>query len=174
MRPASDANGQPHWSAGIADHITIELHSAADYGTIAFTAKEVPLTIGGTVNVRVPGYLNESYYITIRHHNSLMIVSATAVSFENANINKSFSTPADVYGGKLKQMTDNRYAIFTGDVNQDNIIDLSDVSSIYNVYSIGGFSGYIPEDVSGDGEITKTDTEFIELGSSKAIKSATP
>ena len=173
MRQARDANA-PVYPAGIADHITVELHSAADYETIVYTATDVPLSIEGTATVKVPGYLNDSYYITIRHRNCLLIVSATAVPFANSTITQSFGSPANVYGEKLKRLSDGTYAMYAGDVNQDNIIDLSDVSIIFNLYKKLNVTGYIPEDIDGDGQITNQDNNFIELGSSQAIKAAIP
>ncbi|MEI6750000.1 MAG: hypothetical protein WCM93_12640, partial [Bacteroidota bacterium] len=76
LNQAFDENG-PHWPAGVADHITVELHNAASYGTIAYSA-DVALSTTGAATLTVPADRNGSYYITIKHRNSLETVSATA------------------------------------------------------------------------------------------------
>ncbi|MFZ4707361.1 MAG: VPS10 domain-containing protein, partial [Bacteroidales bacterium] len=124
LNQAYDENG-PHWLSGVADHITVELHTAADYGTIAYSA-DVELSTAGTATVTVPADNNGSYYITIKHRNSIETVSATAVSFAGSTISQSFGAPADVFGGNLLLMSDNGYAIYGGDVNQDGLLDGSD------------------------------------------------
>jgi len=175
MKQASDKNGLPHWSVDVADHLTVELHDSADYSTIVYTAYDVSLGTNGTANATIPGNYNGRYYITIRHRNSLVIVSANPVSFASDVITQSFGRPSDVYRGRLKSVGKNAdYAIYAGDVNQDDIIDLSDVSIIFNVYTLGILSGYIPEDINGNGIIDDADNQFIELGSDQAIKAITP
>ena len=172
MNQAFDETGNAHWPVGIADHITVELHSASGYA-IVYTSADVPLSTTGTATVTIPSGFSGSYYITIRHRNSLQTVSKTAKSFAGSNISQSFGTQNDVYGGNLLQMADLSYAIYSGDVNQDDIIDLGDSSPVDNESALAS-SGYIPEDVNGDGLVDLSDAAIIDNNAAMAIGSVTP
>jgi hypothetical protein len=172
MNQAYDETGAPHWPAGVADHITVELHSTTGYALV-YTIPDIPLSTTGTATVTVPSGYNGSYYITVRHRNSLQTVSSTAKSFGGSNISQSFGTPADVFGGNLVRMADLRYAIYGGDVNQDDIIDLGDSSPVDNKSALAS-SGYIPEDVNGDGLVDLSDAAIIDNNAAMAIGSVTP
>jgi len=172
LNQANDELGA-HWPAGVADHITVELHDAANYATIAYSAADVPLSTSGAATVTIPSTYNGSYYITIRHRNSLQTVSATAVSFAGGTISQSFGSTADVFGGNLVQMTDLGYAIYSGDVNQDDIIDLGDSAPVDNQAAMAG-SGYMPEDVNGDGLVDLSDAAIIDNNAAQAVGAVTP
>ncbi|MEI6749307.1 MAG: hypothetical protein WCM93_09115, partial [Bacteroidota bacterium] len=168
---AFDENGA-HWPAGVADHITVELHTAADYITIAYSA-DVALSTTGAATVTIPAEKNGSYYITIKHRNSIETVSATAVSFAGSTISQSFGAPADVFGGNLLLMSDNGYAIYGGDVNQDSIVDGGDMSVVENDANIAA-SGYLADDCNGDGIIDGGDMSVIENDANLAAGAQTP
>lgn len=172
MRQAQDAVGN-RWPVGVADHITVELHDATSYATIIYTVTDVALSTTGTATFIVPGTYSGSYYITIKHRNSLETTTATAVSFAAGIVNQSYGLPANVFGGNLVQMIDLNYAIYGGDVNQDGIIDGGDFAPVDNLVSLFS-SGYLPEDVNGDGLIDGSDFAIIDNNSSSFIGTITP
>ena len=172
LHQANDNLGA-HWPTGIADHITVELHDASNYGTIVYTANDVSLNTAGIAIVSIPAIYSGSYYITIKHRNSLETVGATAVSFAGNTINKSFGSPAEVFGGNLRQMGDSGYAIYSGDVNQDGFINQEDITLVENDAS--NFSkGYLTNDCNGDGTVDAGDLILIDNNASLFIESATP
>ena len=149
MRQAQDEMGA-HWPSGIADHITVELHDAANYSTIVYSAADVPLSTTGNAEITVPENFSGNYYITIKHRNSIETTTAAAVSFAGSTIYQSFGNPANVYGGNLGLSIDDHYLIYGGDVNQDGVVDTGDFSSVVNeVFNYS--SGCIFTDVNGDG-----------------------
>ena len=172
MRQANDETG-PHYSAPTADRITVELHSATDYGTIVFTASSVNLSTSGTATVSVPPAFNGSYYITIKHRNSIETTSATAVSFAGTTINQSFGLPSNVFGGNLLLMVDGKYVVYGGDVNQDGIVDGGDMAPIDNKSAIFA-AGYIPEDINGDGLIDGSDMAVADNNSALFLTAQLP
>jgi len=113
MRQARDANG-PYWPAGVADHITVELHDATTYSTIVYSVADIPISTAGVAMVTIPGTYNGSYFITIKHRNSLETTTATAISFAGSTINQSFTVRANVYGGNLGLSIDGYYLIYGG------------------------------------------------------------
>ena len=159
MRQAWDAAG-PHWASGVADHITVELHDATTYSTILNSSLDVPLSTLGTASLTIPATYNASYFITIKHRNSIETTTATAVSFAGSTINQSFGTPVNVFGGNLALSTDANYLIYAGDVNQDGVVDTRDYINVDND-SFNFASGYLSTDVDGNGVIDTRD--FISI-----------
>ncbi len=155
MRQAFDDLGA-HWPAGVADHITVELHDATTYATVAYSVANVALSTTGTATVTIPGTYNGSYYITIKHRNSIQTTTATAVSFVGNTINQSYGTPADVFGGNIGLSVDNHYLIYSGDVNQDGVIDSGDLIPVINDY-YNYLGGYLSTDIDGNGVIDSSD-----------------
>ena len=172
LNPAQDETGN-HWGAGVADHITVELHDAASYATIHYTVADVALSTSGSATVTVPGTYSASYYITVKHRNSLETVSATAVSFAGSTMTQSFGTPADVFGGNLVAMIDANYAIWAGDVSQDGLVDGSDMAPVDN-QAAAFAAGYIVEDCNGDGLIDGSDLAIVDNNASAFVGVATP
>jgi hypothetical protein len=174
MRQAQDALGN-HWPAGVADHITVELHSAVpgSYATIVYSAIDVPLSTTGTATLTVPGTFSGSYFVTIKHRNSLGTTTASPVSFAASVVSQSYGLPANVFGGNLVQMIDLSYTIYGGDVNQDGIIDSSDMAPVENSAALAK-TGYLTEDVNGDGLIDSSDMAIIENNAALAVGIKTP
>lgn len=172
MRQARDANG-PHLPANVADHITLELHDATIYATVVYTVQNVPLSTVGEVIVSIPPQYNASYYITIKHRNSLQTTTSSAVSFAGSTVNKSFGTPANVYNGNLGLSADNHYLIYAGDVNQDGIVDTGDMNEVDNG-STSILIGYNASDVNGDGIVDTSDMNFIDTNSMFIVRTKVP
>ena len=171
MNQVQDENGA-HWPTGIADHVTVELRSASNYGTIIYTAADVPLSTTGTASVIIPGVYNGSYYITINHRNSIETASSTAISFAGSTVNQSFSNPADVYGGNLRQKNGG-YAIHGGDANKDGVVDLGDMNETETDATAMLF-GYYVTDVNGDGIVDMSDMNLIEVNATDMIMVVLP
>jgi hypothetical protein len=155
MQQAKDANG-PHFGVGIADHIDVELHSATNYSQIVYTASSVDLLTNGQATITVPGNYNGSYYITIKHRNSIETTSANPVSFSAATIDYYFDNPAKAYGSNLKTMAAGQYVVYGGDINQDGFVNILDMDSCESQSSSFG-SGYIEQDVNGDAVVDALD-----------------
>jgi hypothetical protein len=172
MRQAWDGSGA-HWPAGVADHITVELHSSANYATIVYSAPDVLLSTSGAAVVIVPAINNGSYYITVKHRNSIETTTSTPVSFGGSTINQSFGSRSFVFAGNLGVSHDGVYTIYGGDVDQDGFIGVSDMVKVDNQSASFG-SGYIMEDVDGDGFIGVSDMVIVDNNSANFIFSITP
>ena len=173
LNQATDGTA-PQWPAGVADHITVELHTAASYATLAAPAYTgVELSTTGTATITVDASLSGNYWITVKHPSHIETVSATAVSFAGSVITQSFGAPADVYAGNLLLMGDLGYTIFGGDVTQDGIVDGGDMSIIENLANLAS-GGYLPEDCNGDGVIDGGDMNIIENNANLAAGAVVP
>jgi hypothetical protein len=161
----------PHFATGIADQVYLELHSALDYATIVYPAVPtlVDLSTGGIITVTgIPASLSGSYYITIKHRNSIETTSATAVSFAGGTINYDFTTAASQAYGNNMTLMGTVYAIWGGDVNQDGYVDTGDMNPVENE-STAFTSGYVPEDANGDGFVDTSDMNIVENNSTAFV-----
>lgn len=157
-----------------ADRFTLELHDPITYLTTVYSAPNNDLNKDGTAAVNVPVNYSGSYYVTIKQRNSIATVSAAPLSFAAQIINYDFTTAAtQAFGGNLKNLALGVFGIYSGDVNQDGIIDLSDLIPVGNQAALAG-SGYIPEDINGDGLVDLTDILFIGNNAAQAVGSVTP
>ena len=172
MNRAFDENG-PHWPAGEADHITVELLNATNYGNIVYSVPDVVLNTNGTATVTIPATYSGSYYITLKHRNSIETTSAIPISFAGSTITQSFITPAQVFGGNLRAMGGGIYAVYGGDVNQDGAVDLLDMVPVDNG-SYDYLFGYLDSDVNGDGAIDILDLVIIDNNNYNYIGSYHP
>jgi hypothetical protein len=172
MRQAFDENG-PHFGAGIADQIVIELHNASGYGNIAYTSPPVNLGTNGQAVITVPGTFSGSYYITIRHRNSLVTTTAAPVSFSASNVELNLDHPTKAFGDNLLMMIDGKYVIYGGDVNQDGSVDTADMTPVDNDASAFA-TGYLTTDVNGDGTIDTGDMTIIDNNAAAFVSSITP
>ena len=172
MRQAMDAVG-PHWPAGVADHITVELHSSTSYATIVYSVADVPLSTTGTASVIIPAIYNGSYYITIKHRNSIETTTATAIPLAGITINQSFGTTANVFGANLGLSIDGHYLIYGGDVNQDGVVDTGDFVLVINdAYNYA--TGYLPTDVVGSGVIDSGQYSILVNNSQNYVGTSHP
>ncbi|MBK8553242.1 MAG: hypothetical protein IPL53_20150, partial [Ignavibacteria bacterium] len=84
--------------------------------------------------------------------------SAAGVSFPFAGIPVNYdftSSSSTAYGGNLK-LEGSEWTIYSGDVNKDGTIDLTDIVAITNDAS-SFVTGYVVTDVNGDSLVTLTD-----------------
>jgi hypothetical protein len=173
MRQARDAAG-PHFGTGIADQVTVELHNATNYGTIVNSFPNVNLsTTGDIVMNGITSISNGSYYITIRHRNSIETTSAAPVSFTGSSITYDFSTAASqAHGDNLLNMN-GVFVIYGGDVNQDGLINPGDMLLIGSA-SDGLANVYIATYINGDGLVDLSDMIPVDFNADHSISSALP
>ena len=172
MRKAYDEVGE-HFGGDTADVIKVELHKASDYSSIKYTANNVGLSTSGIASINVPGTYNESYYVTIKHRNSIETTTSTPVLLSAAVVNYSFNLPAKAYGNNLGIMEDGAAVIFGGDSNQDGIVDGGDLSDTGNLAEMGA-NGYLPEDFTGDGLVDGSDLSLAGNNATQGVGAITP
>lgn len=170
MNPAQSGTGAMY-GPGIADKVTIELRNSST-GILAYSL-DAFLGIDGTLSASIPSIHNGTYYIYIRHRNSIAVSSGLPVAFSSSLVNYAFDTPAKAFGGNLFQMIDGTYAVYGGDANLDGYIDSGDMTPVDNLASLFTV-GYLPEDVNGDGDIDSADMTFIDNHSGTFISSVLP
>lgn len=172
MRQAWNETG-PQYPAGVADHITVELHDATVYSTVVWSLPGVALSTAGTATLNVPASYSGSYYITVRHRNSIETASAQPLSFAGSSISHSFGATSGAYGGNLKLSADGRYMIFGGDANQDGTVDTGDYSPVVNDAS-RYTRGYIYTDIDGNGSVDTGDYSIMVNNATRYVRTIHP
>ncbi|MFH1120621.1 MAG: GEVED domain-containing protein [Bacteroidota bacterium] len=173
MNQAYNETG-PQFGAGIADQISVELHNSGNYGIIEFANPNVFLNTSGSAMVAIPPGFNGSYYLTVKHRNSIETTSSSPFSLASPwVINMPFHIPANVYGNNLLLMIDGTYTIFGGDVNQDGTVDTGDMTPVDND-AAGFVSGYLPTDANGDGIVDTGDVTVIDNNAASFTGKVTP
>lgn len=173
MNKAQDENGE-HFAGNVADQVTIELHNAANYSVIEYSAANVDLMTDGSINIStIPAIHSGSYYITIKHRNSVETTTAAPISFADATISYDFSVSASQAFGDNLKVIDGVYCIFGGDENLDGLVDSTDLIDIDNDTAAFGV-GYIATDVNGDGLVDSTDLILVDNNATAFIYSILP
>jgi len=107
---------------------------------------------------------NSNYYIVVKHRNSIETWSGSGVSFISNQLNYNFTTSsAQAYENNLVQVDDSpiKFAIFSGDVNQDGIIDGTDLSAVDND-AFNLVSGFVNTDINGDNFVDASDLSIVD------------
>lgn len=151
------------------DTITVSLAtSLTPFSSIL--SQQVLLNTLGETTINIPNPLiGGTYFVFVRHRNSLETWSAAPVSISLINNSYDFtSTATSAYGNQLKATGDGKFSLFSGDVNQDGSIDLQDLLLIESGTSVF-ISGYEATDLNGDGLTESIDGSIIENNSLSGI-----
>ncbi|MBK9332747.1 MAG: choice-of-anchor D domain-containing protein [Ignavibacteria bacterium] len=116
-----------------------------------------------------------SYYLKLVHRNCIQTWSALPVSVSSVSSYDFTSSQSQAFGNNMKQVntTPVRFAIYSGDVNQDGVIDLADGSLIDND-AFNFAAGYLPTDINGDEIIDLTDAVFADNNGFNFVGKVTP
>ena len=155
------------------DQVIVELHAATSpYTTIKTTI--ATLNKNGTLTCSFNGSVtNTPYYIVIHHRNSIVTWSAAPVMMiPNATYDFS-NAPSKAYGNNMIEVEPNIWAMYNGDLNQDEAIDANDYL-LLDIDIQGFASGYYASDINGDGTVDSNDYLILDANIQGFITSSTP
>jgi len=115
-----------------------------------------------------------NYYLHLRHRNSIETWSKFPVSFTTG-----YATPYFFTSGASQAFGDNQtleagfYCIYSGDVNQDGIVDGSDAGIIDNE-AFNFKSGYVDGDLNGDEIVDGSDGAIDDNNAFNFVSKVTP
>ena len=160
---------EPLSNPTVCDTITIELHNALPPYLLEFSYRPILLTNGDCIFEYPPAATGNSYFIVVKHRNSLETWSASPVLFNSSLVNYDFSNMQnEAYGNNLTDFGDGNFGIYSGDINQNGTIDLTDFYTLKNSTVLFN-TGYIREDLTGDWMIESSDFSLIENNLGKII-----
>ena len=119
-----------------------------------------------------------TYYIRVNHRNSIETWSRTGGEslVQGTTVSYNFSSAAaQAFGNNMKQVDASpvRFAIYSGDINQDGTIDASDVSEVDNDAN-NSLSGYVKTDVTGDDFVDAQDVSIVDNNSFNSVSAVKP
>jgi len=154
------------------EDMTVELHDAVTYALV-YTAVGTLHTDGHlsvTFNTAEAG----SYYIAVKGSNLVQTWSATPLAVGSTPLNYDFSTSASqAYGDNMQQVGPGVFAMYQGDFEVDDLVDLTD----YSVWEAKYFDfayGEEPTDLNGDGLVDLSDYSIWEANYFAFIFAAYP
>lgn len=129
----------------------------------------------GEVSILYPNAVNGvSYYIVVRHRNSIETWSKSGGEmFAGDVLNYDFTTSASQAYDNNQVLVSGEYSIYTGDVNQDGLVDLTDLVLISNDGS-NFVTGYVATDLNCNGIVDLTDLLLANNNSSLFVSVMRP
>ncbi len=132
----------------------------------------------GQATVQLPNSaIGNNYYVALKHRNSLETWSSNPILISDSSSYDFTDNLSKAYGNginpSMKNMGNGKYAIYSGDLNQDGTADILDMQVCEN--DAFNFSyGYIDSDCNGDGASDALDMQIIENNSILVLFSARP
>lgn len=143
------------------DTVDVELRSSVSpYNMIEHQQRKV------TQNSPAQFYFTKAdngtaYYIIVKHRNSIETWSKLPQTFTGNSLSYDFTTSDTQAFGDNMVNVGGEWSFFTGDVNQDGAVDLSDGSLIDNdAYNF--VSGYVNTDLNYDDAVDITDAAYAD------------
>ncbi|HOZ50881.1 MAG TPA: Calx-beta domain-containing protein [Chitinophagaceae bacterium] len=159
-------------STTISDSIDIELHnSTAPYDSV--TSIRTALFTNGTA-IATYNAIQGNYYLVIKHHSSIQTWSSTPVTISASPITYDFTNAASkAFGNNMKEVEPGIWALFGGEIIQDENIDLLDSPNMED--RINAFDTcFLTTDLNGDGNTDLLDATILEENINNFIFAAKP
>lgn len=161
---AAPYNSDNSLSVSVADTIVVELHSTI--GTFdSVYAWRGAIGTNGLANAIFPGAaFGNSFYVVLKHRNSLETWSAAPFPMGATNTYNFSSSSTQAYGGNMINLGSGVFGIYSGDINQDGSIDFLDYPDL-DQSSLNGDLGYLVLDLNGDASVDFLDYPYIDTNS---------
>ncbi len=133
----------------VPDTITVFLRNISSPYAIIDSAKGILNSGGmGTLNFSSPAN-GTPYFIVVKHRNSIETWSSGGNIFTSNSLSYDFtSSPFQAFGSNLI-LKGTKYCIYSGDVDHDGNVDLTDIILIYSDAS-NYVTGYVRTDLDGN------------------------
>jgi choice-of-anchor B domain-containing protein len=160
------------------DTVTVYLRNAKSPYAIVDSAKSTIDSVTLTGNFKMNYAPSGNYYVSIKHKNSLETWSKAGgesydpMTFETYNFTNAYS---QAFGSNMTQVDfiPVRFALFSGDVNQDGAIDGGDAVIVDNDAS-NFVSGNVITDLNGDYTVDGSDVSIVDNNASNYVSKIVP
>ncbi len=146
--------------------------------TVVDSAKAVLNSSGTAQPLFTKAQPMTSYFLVLKHRNSLETWSSTVISFAQLTNQASYNfqdAASKAFGNNMKQVDSSpvRFAVFSGDVNRDGTVDATDLSTIDND-AANFLGGYVLSDLTGDSFVDGTDFLIADNNASNFVSVIRP
>jgi hypothetical protein len=158
MRPVLLNQGVGSSSTDV-DTVTVELHDATTYELVATTS--AMLQTDGTAVASFSSAPVGSFYIAVKHRNAVQTWSADPQTVGGTPLSYDFTDSASkAYGNNMVEVESGVFGFYSGDLNQDEVVDGSDSTDLINDIENYNF-GLLATDLNGDGVVDGSDSTFM-------------
>lgn len=165
----------PYWR--LLDTVRMYLHRSDLPSVVVDSAIGVMSTNAITSTLSFSKALSGNYYRVMKHRNSIITWSATGGSYTRGVpfSHFNFVPSGSAYGNNQAVVSTSPlyYGMFSGDINNDKVVDASDVSAIDNA-AANFVSGYVIEDLTGDNFVDGTDFALADNNASNFVQAVEP
>ncbi|MBV6480267.1 MAG: hypothetical protein HGGPFJEG_03124 [Ignavibacteria bacterium] len=170
----------PGTNLSISDTVRCFLrNSTSPYNVVDSTKKKYYDNTEYTLTFNSPNVsLDSKYYLQVKHRNSIEIWSSAFISFDGFTSQCFYDFTSEIsqtYGDNVKQVDSSpiRFAAFSGDVNQDGVVDATDNGMIDNDAS-NFVTGYVITDITGDDVTDASDAAIADNNAANFVAAITP
>lgn len=139
------------WNGSVQAPDTIKIFLRNNFSPYSKAdSSKILINTFGNANAQFTNAVSGNFYLQIIHRNALETWSSTALAFtagQTSNYDFTISQ-SQAFGNNQKNKL-SRWCAFSGDVNQDGIIDITDLQIIDN-NAASFLTGYINSDLTGD------------------------
>ena len=147
-------------------------NTTAPYTTIDQAKVKLNTSGNGLVKFRQAAN-STNYYLVFKHRNSIETWSKLGQQFTNSEMTYDFTTASTKAFGDNMKLKGSKWTIFSGDVNQDGLVDLSDVS-LTDIDNLNFATGYTATDVNGDNLVDLSDLSIVDINNLNFVSKVTP
>ncbi|MCB0728536.1 MAG: proprotein convertase P-domain-containing protein [Ignavibacteriae bacterium] len=138
----------------IQDTVRYFLRSAIFPYSIIDSSKAKTDSLGKALVQFINIQQSTDYFLVLKHRNSVETWSSSVINFSQFTnqANYDFSDlSSKAFGNNMKQVDTSpvRFAVYSGDENQNGIVDLTDVVNVTNAAN-AFINGYVSSDMNGD------------------------
>jgi hypothetical protein len=154
------------------DTVVLQLHPMSNVQQVFLSDTSI-LQTNGWAGFRFPN-INDWYYISLKHRNHIQTFSQGPVRIHANNEMYDFSLQASqAYGSNQTQIAPGLFALYSGDINQDGVIDGLDYND-WETDSNNFSGGYFNTDLNGDGIVDGLDFIYWEQNSNNFVGAVAP
>jgi len=133
----------------------------------------------GFAYINVPDSIrNNPYYVSINHRNSFEVWSSSSVLWSDSLVYDFTSSASSAYSNgshsPMKQLSSGRFGLYSGDVNQDGIIDAEDLDIVWLATFGSPGSDYWISDLNADEIPDAEDLDILWLNSFGSLAVSRP
>lgn len=158
----------------VSDIIQVELHNNTFPYDLLFVNNAL-INTDGTAKVLFPASaIGNSYYLVVKHRNSIETWSTAPLYVTSAGATYNFSNAANkAFGDNLSDMSNGVFALYSGDITQDGSVDFNDYPTL-DIASNDGILGYDVNDLNGDASVDFNDYPILDVNSNNGIITIRP
>ncbi len=160
--------------ATACDTIDVWLHSTVSPYDEVYSFKGVLSTAGLISCVYPEAAIGNSYYMVVKHRNSIDTWSADPILITNSAVYDFTTASNKAYASNMTEVEPGVFAMYMGDLNHDGYVDGFDFS-IYDADAQNNVAGmYVITDLNGDGFVDVFDYSILDLSTQANASIITP